>query len=324
MSGRDPVERPRALVTGGAGFLGRHLVARLIQGDITPVVVDNLSSGQHRKWDIEAQLHTLDIADEALADVFAETRPEIVFHLAAQISVRQSMRDPQADIRANVVGGVNVLQQCARFGTRRVVVFSTGGALYGDPEHLPCSESDPIRPLSVYGASKFALEHYTRIIAAEAPFHHTILRPGNFYGPGQDPNGEAGVIAIFAQLMLAGEEIIIYGDGEQQRDYLYVTDVVEAAMAALRSNTSATGEFNVGSGAPSSVNEIVGLLARETGYTRAPTYAPARAGEVRRIYLDSTRAQQELNWLPLVSLEDGIRRTVAAMRDGTYNKPRGA
>ena len=324
MSGRDPSERPRALVTGGAGFLGRHLVARLMQDDITPIVVDNLSSGQHRKWDIETQLHTLDIADAALADVFAETRPEIVFHLAAQISVRQSMQDPQADIRANVVGGVNVLQQCARFGTRRVVVFSTGGALYGDPENLPCSESDPIRPLSVYGASKFALEHYTRIIAAEAPFRHTIFRPGNFYGPGQDPNGEAGVVAIFAQRMLADEEIIIYGDGEQQRDYLYVTDVVEAAMATLGSNASATGEFNVGSGAPSSVNDIVSLLARETGYTRAPTYVPARAGEVRRIYLDSTRAQRELNWSPLVSLEDGIRRTVAAMRDGAYDTPNGA
>ena len=324
MSGRNPAERPRALVTGGAGFLGRHLVARLIQDDITPIVVDDLSSGQRQEWDIEAQLHTLDIADEGLSDVFAETRPEIVFHLAAQISVRESMRDPQADIRANVVGGVNLLQQCARFGTQRVVVFSTGGALYGDPERLPCSESDPVRPLSVYGASKFALEHYTRIIAAEAPFHHTILRPGNFYGPGQDPNGESGVVAIFARLMLADEEIIIYGDGEQQRDYVYITDVVEAAMAALRSDASATGEFNVGSGAPSSVNEIVDLLARETGYTRSPTYAPARAGEVRRIYLDSTRAQQELNWSPLIALEDGIRRTVSAMRDGTYYEPRGA
>ena len=321
MSGTDPTERPQALVTGGAGFLGRHLVTRLIQDDITPIVVDNLSSGQHQKWDIDAQLHTLDIADEALADVFAETRPEFVFHLAAQISVRQSMRDPQADIRANVVGGVNVLEQCARFGTRRVVVFSTGGALYGDPEHLPCLESDPVRPLSVYGASKFALEHYTRIIAAEASFHHTILRPGNFYGPGQDPNGEAGVVAIFAQLMLADEEVTIYGDGEQQRDYLYITDVVEAAMTAIRSDASATGEFNVGSGAPTSVNEIVRLLARETGYTHAPTYAPARPGEVKRIYLDATRAQQELNWVPQVSLEEGIRRTVNALRGETNGGP---
>ena len=324
MSGRDPAEGPRALVTGGAGFIGPSLVARLIQDGIIPTVVDNLSSGQDRLVDSQAPLHELDIADPALADVFAEARPEIVFHLAAQTSVARSMRDPDADIHANVLGGINVLQQCARFGTRRVVVFSTGGALYGEPEYLPCPESHPIRPLSVYGANKHTLEHYTRIFAAEAPFSHTILRPSNVYGPGQDPNGEAGVVAIFAQRMLANEEIIVYGDGEQQRDLLFVSDVVEAAIAAYKVDGGASGEFNVATGAPTSVNEIIGLLAHETGYERAPTYAPARPGEVRRIYLDATRAQKELKWAPQVSLEEGIRRTVNALRGETNGGPGGA
>ena len=255
----------------------------------------------------------MDIADPNLADVFAETRPDIVFHLAAQISVTRSMRDPQADIHSNVVGGINLLQQCARFGVHRVILFSTGGALYGEPEYVPCDESHPIKPLSVYGASKHALEHYTRIIAEANGIDYTILRPGNIYGPGQDPHGEAGVVAIFALRMLAGEEVTIYGDGQQERDYIFVSDVVDATMAAARPDAPTFGTFNVASGAPTPVNKIFSLLAEETGYDRAPIYAPERPGEVRRIYLDISRARQELGWAPRIGMREGIARTVAAL-----------
>ena len=227
------------------------------------------------------------------------------------------MRDPDADVHSNVVGGINLLQQCARFGVRRIILFSTGGALYGEPEYLPCDESHPIRPLSVYGASKLALEHYTRIIAEANGIDYTILRPGNVYGPGQDPHGEAGVVAIFALRMLSGQAITIYGDGQQERDLFYVSDVVDAAMAAARPDAPSSGTFNVASGAPTSVNDIFSLLAGETGYDRAPVYAPERPGEVRRIYLDITRARQELGWEPRVELREGIARTVAALREQT-------
>ena len=307
-------EQPRAaLVTGGAGFIGAHLVQRLLGDGGAVTVVDDLSSAGAPLTTTDASFRQIDVADPALADVFAEHRPEIVFHLAAQVSVTRSMREPELDVHANVIGGVNLLQQCARSGVKRVILFSTGGALYGEPDYLPCDESHPVKPLSVYGASKYALEHYTRVIAEANGIDYTILRPGNVYGPGQDPHGEAGVVAIFGKRMLAGEEVTIYGDGEQQRDYVYVGDVVEAAVAAARADAQTDGVYNIGSGAPTSVNEIFSLLAGETGYDRAPVHAPERPGEARRIYLDVARARDELGWTPKVSLPDGIARTVASL-----------
>ena len=314
IQGQDPGQ-PRALVTGGAGFIGSHLVKRLLSDGPYVTVVDNLSSSPTNDQETStAPLHKLDIADPALADVFAEKRPEIVFHLAAQVSVARSMREPESDIHTNVIGGINLLQQCVRFGVKRVVLFSTGGALYGEPEYLPCDEEHPIKPLSVYGASKHALEQYTRIIAEANGINHTILRPGNVYGPGQDPHGEAGVVAIFGLRMLAGEEVTIYGDGEQERDYVYVDDVVNATLAAIRPDAPAAGVYNIGSGAPTSVNEIFALLAEETGYGRTPVHAPERPGDVSRIYLDTSRARDELGWTPQIDLREGIPRTVAALR----------
>ena len=185
-------------MTGGAGFIGSHLVKRLLTDGWYVTVVDDLSSS--RMNDQEAptvSLHKLDIADPALSDVFTQEQPEIVFHLAAQISVARSMREPELDVHTNIVGGINLLRQCVKSGVKRVVLFSTGGALYGEPEYLPCDEAHPIKPLSVYGASKQALEQYTRVIAENNGLGYTILRPGNVYGPGQDPHGEAGVVAIF-------------------------------------------------------------------------------------------------------------------------------
>ena len=302
-------------MTGGAGFIGSHLVQRLISDGWHVTVVDDFSSSPMNDREAsDVHLHKLDIADPALAEVFSEHQPEIVFHLAAQVSVSRSMREPELDIHTNVNGGINLLQQCVRFGVKRVVLFSTGGALYGEPEYLPCDESHPIRPLSIYGASKHALELYTHIIAEANGIDYTILRPGNVYGPGQNPHGEAGVVAIFGMKMLTGEEVTIYGDGEQERDYAYIDDVVTAAITAIRPDAPAAGVYNIGSGAPTSVNDIFSLLAEETGYGRQPMHAPERSGDVRRIYLDTSRAQRELGWTPEIDLREGIARTVAALR----------
>ena len=280
-------------------------------------VVDDFSSGRPNRPEISgARIHSLDIASPDLVNIFSEARPDIVFHLAAQSSVMRSMRDPEADLHANLIGGINVLTQSARFNARHVVVFSTGGALYGEPESLPCTESHPIKPLSVYGASKHALEHYTRIFAREKGFSYTILRPGNVYGPGQDPHGEAGVIAIFVMQMLADDEVTIFGDGSQERDFIYVQDVVDAAVGCLDQDTPESGEFNIASGAPTSVNEIFSVIAGQVRYTKEPTYAPERRGEVRRIFLDIARARDQLGWEPRVRLHEGISKTVEAFRSG--------
>ncbi len=302
-------------MTGGAGFIGSRLVKRLASDGWQVAVVDDLSSSPiNDRESSTIPLHKLDIADPALADVLSEHQPEIVFHLAAQVSVARSMREPDLDVHTNIVGGINLLQQCVRFGVRRVVLFSTGGALYGEPEYLPCDEAHPIKPLSVYGASKHALEQYTRVIAKTNGIDHTILRPGNVYGPGQDPHGEAGVVAIFGLKMLAGEDVTIYGNGEQERDYVYVDDVVNATLTVARSDAARGGVYNIASGSPTSVNGIFALLAAETGYERAPVHAPERPGDVSRIYLDTSRARDELGWTPEIDLREGITRTVAALR----------
>ena len=310
----DPGQ-PRALVTGGAGFIGSHLVNRLLDDGWNVTVVDDFSSSptNDRKAS-DAPVSKLDIADPALADVFSEHQPQTVFHLAAQVSVARSMREPELDVHTNIVGGINLLQQCVRFGVKRVVLFSTGGALYGDPEYLPCDEAHPIKPLSVYGASKHALEQYTRIIARANGIEYVILRPGNVYGPGQDPHGESGVFAIFGLKMLAGEGVTVHGDGEQVKDYVYVDDVVAAGVTAALPEVSAGSIYNIGSGVPTSVNQIFALLAAETGYIQTPVHAPERPGDVRQIYLDTSKARRELGWTPEIDLREGISRTVAALR----------
>ncbi len=309
-----PTTPTRALVTGGAGFIGAHLVQSLLKHGHDVTVVDNLSSTPTAgRPQPPASLHNLDIADPSLADVFAQFRPEIVYHLAAQVSVARSMREPEADVHTNILGGINVLQQCARFGVKRIVLFSTGGALYGEPQYLPCDENHPIKPLSVYGASKHALEQHTRVIAEANGIEYTILRPGNVYGPGQDPHGEAGVIAIFTQKMRAGEEVTIYGDGTQERDYIHVDDVVAAATTTPHPNTPPSATYNIGTGVPTTVNQIFSLIAEQTGYTRSPAHAPERPGDVHRIYLNIEKVRDELGWTPQVNLRDGIHQTIAAL-----------
>ena len=304
---------PRALVTGGAGFIGSHLVDRLVQEGFQVAVADDLSSGHLENVNPGARFHRVDLTDPALGEVFEEERPEYVFHLAAQASVIRSIKDPKGDVRVNVLGSLNLLEQCQRFGVGRVVVSSTGGALYGDPQILPCPEDHPVRPFSPYGVNKYAVEGYTHCFSLQTGFPYTILRYANVYGPRQDPDGEAGVVAIFCKRMLAGDPVTIYGDGRQERDFVYVADIVEANLLAVRQKQSAT--YNIGTGVSVSVNTIFSKLAQVSNYRLEPIYEPSRQGEVYKISLDGRKAQEELGWAQGTDLETGLGLTVDYFRN---------
>ena len=301
-----------ALVTGGAGFIGSHVVDRLVGDGFRVVVVDSLATGRREAVHGEASFHELDVRSPRLGGLFKAERPDVVFHLAAAASVSGSVRNPAKDARANVMGSINVLQQARRLGIERFVFSSTGGALYGEPAYLPCDEAHPVRPLSPYGAAKNAVEGYVHAIAGLGGFGYTLLRYGNVYGPRQDPHGEAGVVAIFARRMLDGRDVVIYGDGEQERDFVYVSDVVEANLKALAQ--PGDGVFNIGVGEGTSVNAVFGALAAATGYTRSPRHRAVRAGDVGRIYLDVRQAREGLGWTAAVGLEAGIAATVDSLR----------
>ena len=296
------------LVTGGAGFVGSHLADRLLEQGLHVAVVDDLSSGRRGHLDPKVSLHQLDIGTAELADVFRQEKPQVVFHMAAQASVARSVADPEEDARVNVMGTLNLLRMCSSFGVHRFVYSSTGGALYGNPSRLPCSETHAVRPVSPYGASKHAAESYVHAYGSSAGFMYTILRPSNIYGPRQDPYGEAGVIAIFTQRMLEKKEVTIFGSGEQERDFVYVGDVIEANLKALEQETNE--EYNIGAGYGTTVNEIFAILAEATGYKERPVYGPPREGDVFKISLDSRKAGHLLGWSPQVDLATGLRLTV--------------
>jgi len=278
-------------------------------------VVDNLTTGRQENLHDSAVFHRVDLCAPELADVFREERPEVVFHLAAQASVTRSVEEPAEDARTNIFGSLNLLELCQRFDVERFVYSSTGGALYGDPEDLPCAEAHPVRPKSPYGASKHSVESYLHCFGSLAGFRYTILRYANVYGPRQDPEGEAGVIAIFARRMLDGAQVTIYGDGQQERDFVYVTDVVEANVRAL--DQEEDGIYNIGTGTGTSVNTIWERLAQLTNHGKRPKYEPPRKGDVYKIYLDVRKAQHALGWVPRVSLLTGLGLTVKHFRDGS-------
>ena len=303
----------KALVTGGAGFIGSHVVDRLLAEGLTVAVVDDLSSGRRSNLNIEASFHQLDLRSPKLIDVFRSERPQVVFHLAAQSSVAISVRTPAEDAQINILGAINMLEGAQAAGTDRIIYSSTGGALYGEPERLPCDEAHSVRPLSPYGASKYSVEAYLHTYRASSGVKNTILRYGNVYGPRQDPHGEAGVVAIFANLMLNDEEAVIFGDGLQERDMVYVGDVVEATFQALLQ--APDDIFNIGTGKPTNVNQIFEQLAKLTGYQRAAKHGPPRAGDVYKIYLDVRHAQERLGWVAKVGMEEGLERTVRSIRD---------
>jgi UDP-glucose 4-epimerase len=314
----------RALVTGGAGFIGSNIVDALLDRGDEVIVVDDLSTGRESNlagaMERGITFHRESIRDgERLKELFAADRPDIVFHLAAQIDVRRSIEDPAYDAGVNVGGTINVLEAARLAGVRRLVNTSTGGAIYGDADVIPTPETVEPRPMAAYGQSKFCAERYCgwygRLYGMEA----VTLRYGNVYGPRQDPHGEAGVIAIFAGRLLDGRRPKIYGDGRQTRDYTFVGDIV-AANLAVAAHPEAHGEYNVGTGVESSVIEVVAALREAAGEDAPefePEFAPARAGEVLRSCLDVSRARTELGFTASTTLVDGLRATLDAVRAET-------
>ena len=299
----------RILVTGGAGFIGSHVVDRFLERGHEVAVLDNLSSGVRELVNPAARLSEADITDAAAVEqCFAGFRPEVVDHHAAQIDVRRSVADPVFDAGTNILGALGLLQACTRHGVRKFVYASTGGALYGEGRQLPATEDHPVNPESPYGVSKHTLEHYLFLWKLLHGLDYTVLRYPNVYGPRQNPHGEAGVNAIFILLMLQGKRPHIFGTGEQVRDYLYVMDVVEANERAL---ALGSGEMvNLGTGIGTSVNDIFRELKAIVGFVGEPVYEEARPGEVQRIYLDATRAGKVLGWTPRMSFRDGLAQTV--------------
>jgi UDP-glucose 4-epimerase len=307
----------RALVTGGSGFIGSHLVEALLDRGDEVAVVDDLSTGKRENLSGAltrgADLHEIDIRDASpLRDVIAASRPNIVFHLAAQMDVRKSIEDPAWDAGINVVGTINVLEASRLSGVGRVVNTSTGGAIYGEVDVMPTPESVPPRPMSAYGQSKFCAEAYCGWYERLYELSSVTLRYGNVYGPRQDPHGEAGVIAIFCGKLIEGERPRIFGDGRQTRDYAYVGDVVAANLAAA-AHPEAHGAYNVGTGIEASVLEVVAALREAAGVGEGefePEFAPARAGELHRSSLDVTRARAELGFSAETDLVSGLRSTL--------------
>jgi UDP-glucose 4-epimerase len=309
----------KAIVTGGAGFIGSNLVDALLARGDAVTVVDNLSTGRRENLDgalaAGGRLAELDIREAAaLADLMAEVQPQVVFHLAAQIDVRRSIEDPAFDASINVGGTANLLEAMRIAGSPRIVFVSTGGAIYGEGagKQLPLDESTAIAPLSAYGQSKFAAEGYLALYERLYGISGMSLRLGNVYGPRQDPHGEAGVVAIFAGLLLGDGIPRVFGDGSQTRDYVFVGDVVSAFLAAADRN--ATGTFNVGTGVETSVLELGDAMGTICDRPFEPELAPAREGEVQRISIDSAAARSELGWQPAVDLAGGLRRTIDSIR----------
>jgi UDP-glucose 4-epimerase len=306
----------KALVTGGAGFIGSNLVDALLARGDAVAVVDDLSTGRRENLDgalaAGAELAELDIREAAaLTELVTAAQPQVVFHLAAQIDVRKSLEDPAFDAGVNVGGTANLLEAMRAAGSPRIVFVSTGGAIYGEGEgkELPLDESAPIEPFSAYGQSKFAAEGYLALYERLYGLSGVSLRLGNVYGPRQDPLGEAGVIAIFCGRLRAGGQPTVFGDGMQTRDYIYVGDVVAAALAAAES--AASGPINIGSGIETDVLELARRLAEIDGAEGfEPEFAPPRAGEVQRISLDASRAERELGWRAETSVADGLRLTL--------------
>jgi UDP-glucose 4-epimerase len=309
----------RALVTGGAGFIGSNLVDALLARGDTVSVVDDLSTGRRSNLDralaAGAELAELDIRDgDRLVGLVHDTEPDVVFHLAAQIDVRRSLSDPAFDAAVNVGGTANLLEAMRAAGSPRIVFVSTGGAIYGegDGKSLPLGEGAPIEPFSAYGQSKFAAEGYLALYERLYGLSGVSLRLGNVYGPRQDPLGEAGVIAIFCGRLRAGERPTVFGDGRQTRDYVYVGDVVAAMLAAA--DADAGGPINIGSGVETDVLALAAQLAEIDGAEDfEPEFAPPRAGEVQRISLDASRAERELGWHAETGIADGLRLTLASI-----------
>jgi UDP-glucose 4-epimerase len=304
----------RILVTGGAGFIGSHVVDAYLARGHRVAVIDNLFSGSRRNLNKRARFYKADIRNaKLLEEIFRKERPEVVSHHAALASVVASVENPRATFQANIIGTLNLLTEFGKYGRgrKKFIFASTGGAIYGSPKKLPASEATSAAPSSPYGLSKLLAEETVRFYARAARFDYTILRYANVYGPRQNPRGEAGVVAIFARRMRHGEHPIIFGDGKKTRDYVFVGDIARANVAALTKGSNDT--FNLGTGIMTSDTEVFETVARVCNFKGIARHAPARAGEVQRISLDARRATRILGWAPRVKFREGVARTMRAI-----------
>lgn len=299
----------RVLVTGGAGFIGSHIVDALTEQGHKVVVIDNLATGSKENINPNAKFYKMSIGNSHLADIFGQEKPEIVNHQAAQTVVTKSTTDPLFDAQTNISGSLNVLVNCIRFKVRTMIYASSGGAIYGEPQYLPVDENHPVNPVSPYGVSKQTVEHYLRLYGLQGNLEYVALRYPNVYGPRQNPNGEAGVVAIFTRQMLSGEPATIFGAGTKTRDYIHVSDVVSANLLAMEQNHN--GIYNIGSGRETSDKQMFDILAKLLGYQREPVFTEVRPGEIDRICLDATKAKAKLGWQTRIPLKEGLRTTVA-------------
>lgn len=302
----------KILVTGGAGFIGSHIVDLLVARGDQVVIVDNLVSGREENVNPNAIFYRLDLTNPAILDVFEKERPQVVIHQAAQIQVDTSVKDPLFDANTNIMGTIRLLEACRKTGVEKVV-YASSAAVYGNPVYLPLDENHPVRPLSGYGVSKYTVEHYLDVYAHLYQLSYTVLRYANVYGIRQDPRGEGGVISIFMDKVLREETLTIFGDGEQTRDYIYVKDVARANLAAIERGEGEV--LNIGTGMRVSLNEVVQYFDEIVGFKSQVVYGDERPGDIKHSFYDISKARQVLNWEPKVTLKEGLTTTYEYYHD---------
>ena len=296
----------KAVVTGGAGFIGSHLVKELVSRGITVHVIDNLASGKKENVHPQAILHVMDIQSSDVIDLFVKEKPEYVFHLGAQVDVQRSILDPSYDATINIVGTLNILEACRKAAVKKII-YSSSSAVYGNVKASRIVETDETQPISYYGVSKFTPEHYLRIYHLFYGLTYTVLRYANVYGPNQTPKGEGGVVAIFLDRIKKGLPLVIHGDGEQTRDFVYVKDVVKANLSAMEHGNNEV--VNIGTSIPTSVNQLANLFIQLHNSSIDVTYSSSRPGDILHSCLDNSKAERLLHWTPSYSMQQGIRET---------------
>lgn len=310
----------KILVTGGAGFVGSHVTDMFLSKGYEVVVLDNLLTGHKENVSQGAHLFEIDLRDPRVDRIFKDEKPKFVCHHAAQANVQKSVRDPLIDADANIMGSLHVLEQCRKNDVEKVIFISSGGAIYGEPQVLPCDENHPIKPLSPYGSAKASVELYLPIYHSIFGLRYTILRYANVYGPRQDPFGEAGVVSIFARQMINKQRCTINGTGSQERDFVYVEDVARANLLSVEGGGDSE-TYNIGSGEGVSIKEIFSKIDKLTENNLQPFYGAPKSGEVFKIYLNVAKARKYLKWEPKISLGQGLAQTVASLNSDFTSVP---